>query len=167
MRWIWVLLAVAFACTACRARPLAVQGPLTANLSTPSDEPSAVPNVPTCLLADRSPGSGGTVRSRPSGVTAAWLPGMSSRDCRAVLTRGSAAQAQRLAHDIGHLPPFPSGPVNCPGEDGTAVQLVFAYGSHEYEQVLITLSGCAGMTTALAADLRPLAPAVWQSYVAG
>lgn len=163
--------AVLLLCVACRARPLSVPASFGAPPGAALDAPSGAPSDTVCLAAHL--GSGGSVATDPTGVQAAWLPGMDAHDCRAVLVRGTAAQARRLAHDIDHLPPYPQGPIDCPADDGAAVALVFGYAGHRYEQVVVDLAGCAGVagggqeTDALRADLRPLAPPAWRTYVSG
>ena len=169
VRTVLALVLVALGCAGCRARPLEVPDPLTVAPSVPVFTARSPASRPTCGLLD--PGSGGSVSNDPIDVRAAWLPGLGWHPCRSVLVRGTEAQAVRLAHDIDQLPSWPGGPMSCPSDDGAAVELVFAYRGHRYEQVVVQLSGCAGvagggqLTDALRADLRPLAPTAWQPYL--
>lgn len=175
MRTLLALVLIALGCAACAsAQPTPVRGPLTATpsarLMTGAD-PSGSPAPALCRTAPaRQLRSGGRVGRTATAVDIAWLPGLNARDCRSQLVHADASVAARLAEDIDRLPGFPS-EVVCPNDDGAAAQLVLRYARDRYEQVVIELSGCAGvsgggeMTDVLRADLRPLAPVGWRQYL--
>ncbi|MGZ4141866.1 MAG: hypothetical protein ACXVQY_05095 [Actinomycetota bacterium] len=113
-----------------------------------------------------------TVDDHPRALVAIWVPGLNYRPCRSALTRGTAAQAQRIAQDIRAAPAFPKGRFSCPNDDASAVRLYFEYaGSARVEGVDVSLRGClpisaAGraarrVTLALIRDLLPIAPQPW------
>lgn len=115
-----------------------------------------------------------TVDSHPQSVAATWLPGLNAKICRPVIIRSGQAIAILLADDLRHAPAFPSGRIHCPNDDGSAVQLSFAYTGRAPEVVLMGLTGCArtlasGMparqlSTKMRADLATIAPTAWRTY---
>jgi hypothetical protein len=68
------------------------------------------------------------VLAHPSAVAVVWLPGLNSRACKAVLTRGNAHIAAALASDIDGARVVPNAETYmCPDDDGTGARLYFMY----------------------------------------
>jgi hypothetical protein len=110
-------------------------------------------------------------QSHRGGVTAVWRPDINSAQ-RTVTTQGTAAQASDLIHDLAAAPPLPKGPIACPAALGVEVGLTLTSGGIvEHARVLLTgcpeidIDGGRQLTSAIAADLRPLAPPRWQRYL--
>lgn len=130
---------------------------------TPTGSPyQAAPSpAPTASLADngacfaKTPMAQGqqpvpnnlvTVDAHPEGVIAFWIPGLNQRPCRVESGTFSASVAERLAEDINKSALFPRGAVNCPNDDGSAVELYFEYGSaHPSEYAHVGLAGCTSI----------------------
>jgi hypothetical protein len=117
-----------------------------------------------------------TVDRDPQGVTAVWIPSLSQRPCRTATIRAGASVAARLAEHVRSAPGVGAGKVACPKDDGSAVELFFAYGSgHALEYVSVALRGCAfvaapgraarQLTIRLLRDLAGLAPQPWADTI--
>jgi hypothetical protein len=118
-----------------------------------------------------------TVSPHPSGADVVWLPGLNSKTCKAVLTRGSSHIASDLARDIDHAPvDLNSGGIFCPSDDGTSARLYFRYAHDTTQRINAELSGCSWITAPGDAsrsstaqfrkDMTTLAPSAWRSYIA-
>jgi len=145
-------------------------------LAEPSPTPTAaVDSRGVCLSTPREPQSDRPAKGlvavdpHPEGLTAFWIPGLNKRPCQVRSGKYSAAVAARLAADLRKSQQFPDGNVNCPSDDGTAVNLYFAYGSgHPTEYAHVALTGCTAVSapgrigriasTDLTSDLADIAP---------
>ncbi|MBO1753773.1 hypothetical protein [Allobranchiibius sp. CTAmp26] len=103
----------------------------------------------------------------PTGATAVWQPGLNNKVCHILVTRVDRTQATAIARQIDASKPFPDGPISCPMDDGTRVDLYFAYaGSTRQQMAVVTLTGCAevfapGRDARLAPGLDGIEPQVW------
>jgi hypothetical protein len=125
--------------------------------------------------APSSPGGGITV-TEPSpvaaGVSATWIPNGNWQPATRPLTRGNGDRAKALLADIHAASRAPKGPISCPADFGTGVDLRIAT-TMGVKAEQVRLSGCAGvqaddgtvrvLDAALRRDLLPLAPARWRS----
>jgi hypothetical protein len=117
-----------------------------------------------------------TVRPDPRRATIAWLPGLNSKTCQAMLTVLSGSAAAALAAAVDQSPVVTrTGVTNCPFGDGTAAELYFAYRRSPTVVVDVALNGCTGISAsdgrgreldaAVQGDLFAAAPAAWQGYL--
>jgi hypothetical protein len=112
-----------------------------------------------------------SVDPHPVGVTLVWLPGLNQRPCRSVMTRENAPVASRLQAELDAARAFPHRAINCPMDDGAAVDLYFDYDHGLSEFVQVGLAGCAPAVAphrtarmgfgALVAELLAIAPPAW------
>lgn len=117
------------------------------------------------------------VRAHPTGMVAIWIPGLNSKRCVARRTTSGPALAERVAVAIRHAKAFPTRPLPCPYDDGTAVRLYFTYANGGDEYAGVSLNGCRPITapdrasrwsdSAVEKPLRTAAPPAWRSYLAG
>jgi hypothetical protein len=120
-----------------------------------------------------------TLSPDPSGVTVVWIPGLNSKTCKAVLTRGNAHVASVIASGLDHAMivqrGVQSGPImSCPNNDGTTARLYFTYVHRPTQRIDFDLSGCTWITgpgrrfftAQFRADMSMLAPNEWRAYVA-
>ena len=148
--------------------------------STPSLVPATHRQGSVCLVSQNSPtpvGTTPTVSRHPASVIIVWLPGLNSKRCEAVVTRGGSRIASDLARDIDSAPVARTrGVINCPDDDGTTARLYFKFDHNQpMEEIDAPLSGCAWITAAgpssrastaqFGADLRTLAPPAWRAYL--
>ena len=113
-----------------------------------------------------------TVDPHPSAVTLVWLPGLNQRPCHSERASYGPQLAGRLADDVDRAPAFPPGAFSCPMDDGSSLDLYFAYpGTDRREYVRVDLTGCSAIsapgravrrsTEELHRDLAPLVPSDW------
>ena len=114
----------------------------------------------------------------PSGVVVVWLPGLNSKACKAVLTRGNAHIASVLASGLDQAMMVQrgvhSGPIlSCPNDNGTTARLYFTYAHRPTQRIDLDLSGCGSISLLKVDSQRPssggheaLAPKAWRAYVA-
>lgn len=149
--------------------------------AVPTPLPTATLKGPACVTARATlrpprPAHGlVTVDGDPVGVTAVWVPGLNQRPCRTAVRHYPAVVARRLAGDIRQAPRFPRGNVGCPNDDGSAVDLYFAYAHRATEYVAVGLRGCTSVDApgrssrrasgALMRDLASVAPQPWASAI--
>jgi hypothetical protein len=111
-------------------------------------------------------------------VTIVWIPGLNSKACKAVLTRGNAHIASVLASGLDQAMMVQrgvqSGPIiSCPNNDGTTARLYFTYAHRPTQRIDFDLSGCSWITgpgrrlftTQFRTDMKLLAPKEWRRYV--
>jgi hypothetical protein len=110
-------------------------------------------------------------------VAVVWLPGLNSRACKAVLTRGNAHIASALASDIDEGWVVPNADTYmCPDDDGTSARLYFTYAQGATWRIDADLSGCSWITAPgdgtrastpkFREDISTLAPLPWRAYLA-
>ena len=118
-----------------------------------------------------------SVLAHPSAVAVVWLPGLNSRACKAVLTRGNAHIGSTLASDIDGARVVPNAETYmCPDDDGTGVRLYFMYAHGATRRIDADLSGCSWITAPVDGtrastprfreDMSTLAPLPWRAYLA-
>ena len=118
-----------------------------------------------------------SVLAHPSAVAVVWLPGLNSRACKAVLTRGNAHIAATLASDIdGARVVQNADTYMCPDNDGTSARLYFMFAHGATQRIDADLSGCSWIkapgdgtrasTPVFREDMSMLAPRSWRSYLA-
>jgi hypothetical protein len=121
-----------------------------------------------------------TLSAHPSGVDIVWLPGLQSKTCKAVLTRGNAHFASALASAIDDAPMVkPGPPFSCNvNDDLTSARLYFTYVRRSTQRIDDHLSECGSITGSgdrgvsrsptdqFLRDMTTLAPAAWWAYVA-
>jgi hypothetical protein len=118
-----------------------------------------------------------SVLAHPSAVDIVWLPGLNSRACKAVLTRGTAHIASTLTSDIDGARVVPNADTYmCPDDDGTGARLYFMYADGATQRIDADLSGCSWITapgdgarsstSMFRQDMSILAPRPWRSYLA-
>ena len=118
-----------------------------------------------------------SVLAHPSAVAVVWLPGLNSRACKAVLTRGNAHIASTLASDIDEARVVPNADTYmCPDDDGTGARLYFMYAQGATQRIDADLSGCPWITAPgdgtrastpkFREDMSILAPPPWRAYLA-
>jgi hypothetical protein len=113
------------------------------------------------LVASRI-GDGSLVDGPVTGAMLIWHPGVNSGGAD-VRSSASEADAGSLADLINKTRRPPSGPVNCPADFGSEVQVTFRREGDRDQPVAIELTGCAGptgrmMSEPLQGNLRRLAP---------
>lgn len=97
-----------------------------------------------------------------TGATLVWHPGVNGGGVD-VRSTANGPDASGLADLINKTRRLPSGPVNCPADYGSEVQVTFRRAGYREQPVAIALTGCAGpagrmMNEPLWDDLRRLAP---------
>jgi hypothetical protein len=118
-----------------------------------------------------------SVLAHPAAVAVVWLPGLNSRACTAVLTRGNAHMASTLASDIEGARVVPNADTyTCPDDDGTGARLYFTYAHGATQRIDADLSGCSWITAPghgtrastpkFRQDMSTLAPLPWRAYLA-
>lgn len=95
-------------------------------------------------------------------ATLVWHPGVNSGGPE-VGTTARGEDASRLVDLINNTTRPPSGPVNCPADTGSGVDVTFLGKGERRQRVAIALTGCAGpagrmMSESLRDQLRRLAP---------
>jgi hypothetical protein len=118
-----------------------------------------------------------SVLAHPSAVAAVWIPGLNSRACKAVLTRGNAHIASTLASDIDGARVVPNADTYmCPDDDDRGARLYFMYAHGATRRIDADLSGCSWITDPgdgtrastpkFREDMSTLAPLPWRAYLA-
>jgi hypothetical protein len=118
-----------------------------------------------------------SVLAHPSAVAVVWLPGLNSKSCNAVLTRGNGHSASALASDIDGARVVPSADTyTCPDDDGTGARFYFMYAHGATQRIDADLSGCSWITAPgdgtrastpkFREDMSTLAPLAWRGYLA-
>ena len=109
----------------------------------------------------------------PSGATAVWQPGLNNKVCHTLVTSVDRSRAAVIARRIDASKPPPDGTVSCPNDDGTRVDLYFAYaGSTRQQLAVVTLTGCAavfapGRDARSAPALDGIEPQAWAQQNSG
>jgi hypothetical protein len=118
-----------------------------------------------------------SVLAHPSAVAVVWLPGLNSKACKAVLTRGNAHLASALGGDIDGARVLPNADTYmCPDDDGTGARLYFVYAHGATQRIDAELGGCSWITAPgdgtrastpkFREDMSTLAPLPWRSHLA-
>jgi hypothetical protein len=153
--------------------------------TSPGLIPAAHLNGAQCLVSGTGviPSHSGTtpptLSAHPSGVEIVWLPGLYSKTCKAVLTRGNAHIASALASAIDEAPVVkPGPPFSCNiQDDRTSARLYFTYAHRSTKRIDDHLSECGSITDSgdggasrsptdqFLRNMTTLAPAAWRRYV--
>jgi hypothetical protein len=56
-----------------------------------------------------------------------------------------SSEISRLTNELNALPPFPSGTMNCPMDDGSYFAIAFSYGDGTSVKVKVEARGCQGV----------------------
>jgi hypothetical protein len=154
--------------------------PSQASVGTSVKAPSTHRHGSVCIVSGSISQSFGatppTVSTDPVGVVIVWLPGLNSKSCKAVTTRGGPDIARDLARAIDKAPEVtsPRGRM-CPSDDNTTARLFFSYHGKPTQQAYANLTGCEWInapgdaprwsTARFRSDIAMLAPAAWRPYV--
>jgi hypothetical protein len=115
-----------------------------------------------------------TVDPKPTGVTAAWVPGL-NKPCHPAKTEGNAELAASLAAAVAAAKAAPAS-TSCPTDSGAGVLLYFSYqGEAKSEYVAVRFDGCRFIgapgrdgrrpSADLDRSLLQIAPPAWRQYL--
>ena len=100
------------------------------------------------ISCTQSAASAGLVREGATSVLVQQYGGLNDQPPLGLVASihvSDSSQISQLARELNTLPPYPSGTMHCPMDDGSYFAMVFSYGDGTSTTVKVEATGCQGV----------------------